>query len=94
MSLKEIAQQDARILIIDDDKPGAAALVRLLKKTGFRHCTSINCPVVAADRLLEINPDLVLLDLHMEPLSGIEVLTRINDLMEPPKVILQRSASQ
>ncbi len=83
MSLKEIAQHDARILIIDDDKADAAALVRLLKTTGFQHCTTINCPVVAADRLLEINPDLVLLDLHMEPLSGIEVLTRINDLMEP-----------
>ncbi|MBA2744063.1 MAG: response regulator, partial [Chthoniobacterales bacterium] len=49
----------------------------------FQHCTTISCPVVAADRLLEINPDLVLLDLHMEPLSGIEVLMRMNALMEP-----------
>ncbi len=84
MSSSEIAQHDARILIIDDDKAGAAALVRVLKTAGFQHCTIINCPLVAADRLLEINPDLVLLDQHMESLSGIEVLTRINDLIAPP----------
>lgn len=83
MPLKEIAPQDARILIIDDDRAGSASLAKLLKTTGFQHCTTISCPVVAADRLLEINPDLVLLDLHMEPLSGIEVLMRMNNLMEP-----------
>lgn len=83
MPFKEIAPRDARILIVDDDKIGAAALARLLKTTGFAHCTTINCPLVAADRLLEINPDLILLDLHMEPISGIEMLKRLNDLMAP-----------
>jgi signal transduction histidine kinase len=83
MPIKDIITQDARILIVDDDTAGSDALVRLLNATGFHHCTTISCPVVAADRLLEINPDIILMDLHMEPLSGIEVLTRMNDLMEP-----------
>jgi signal transduction histidine kinase len=83
MSFKEVAPRDARILIIDDDEAGNAALLRLLKATGFEHCTALSCPLAATDQLLQINPDIVLLDLHMEPISGIEVLKRINDVMAP-----------
>jgi signal transduction histidine kinase len=91
MVTKEVPPLDARILIIDDDESGNAGLVRLLKTTGFQHCVAVSCPVKAVGQLLEINPDIVLLDLHMEPISGIEVLKRINDLMEPgtrPPVIM------
>ena len=91
MVTKEVPPLDARILIIDDDESGNAGLLRLLKTTGFQHCVAISCPVKAVEQLLEINPDVVLLDLHMEPISGIEVLKRINDLMEPgtrPPVIM------
>jgi len=97
MSLIEVAPRDSRILIIDDDEAGNAALVRLLKATGFKHCTALNCPVTAVERILEINPDIILLDLHMEPISGIEVLNRINDVMapavRPPIVMLTADTS-
>jgi signal transduction histidine kinase len=83
MSMSEVAPRDSRILIVDDDQVGNAILIRLLKATGFQHCTAITCPIKAVDRLLEINPDVVLLDLHMEPISGIDVLHKINDLMAP-----------
>ncbi|HZE13411.1 MAG TPA: response regulator, partial [Chthoniobacterales bacterium] len=83
MSFKEVPPRDSRILIIDDDEAGNAALVRLLKATGFQHSTAISCPLNAVERVLEINPDIILLDLHMQPISGIEVLKRINDLMSP-----------
>ena len=83
MSLKDVPTLDARILIIDDDEAGNDGLIRLLKATGFEHCTALSCPLGALDRLFEINPDLILLDLHMQPLSGIEVMNRINDMMEP-----------
>lgn len=83
MSLKQVPPRDARILIIDDDAVATAALIRLLKTTGFEHCTAISCPLTALEQVLQINPDLILLDLHMEPISGIEVLRRINDVMEP-----------
>jgi signal transduction histidine kinase len=91
MVTKQVPPRDARILIIDDDEIGNAGLVRLLKTTGFEHCVAVSCPLNAVAQLLEINPDIVLLDLHMKPISGIEVLKRINDLMEPetrPPIIM------
>ena len=97
MSFKEVPPRDSRILIIDDDEAGNAALIRLLKATGFEHCTALSSPLTAVERILEINPDIILLDLHMEPISGIEVLKRINDLMaptvRPPIVMLTADTS-
>ena len=97
MWLKDVSPRDARILIIDDDEAGNAGLVRLLKATGFEHSTAISCPLTAVDRLFEINPDIILLDLHMEPISGIDVLNRINDVMDaavrPPILMLTADTS-
>lgn len=75
---------DARILIIDDDGPSAAALAHILDQAGYKACTTLTCPVTAAARFTELKPDLVLLDLHMEPLSGIDVLKKIYEMTDPP----------
>jgi signal transduction histidine kinase len=82
---------DARILIIDDDARGAAGLARALETAGYTSCTTITSPTVAARRFAELKPDLVLLDLHMEPLSGIDVLKGINETIDPggrPPVVM------
>jgi signal transduction histidine kinase len=82
----------ARILIIDDEAASAAALIRVLTQAGYKDCTAITDPAVAAKRVLDFNPDLLLLDLHMEPISGLDVLGRINDVMSarmrPPVLVL------
>src|SRR6266404_3338118 len=84
--------RDARLLIIDDDAPCAAGLARILKKAGYSSCTSLTSPTIAAERFFEIKPDLVLLDLHMEPLSGIDVLKQMSETLEararPPVIVL------
>lgn len=82
---------DARILIVDDDVRSASGMARMLKRCGYTSCTAITSPTVAAERFLEIKPDLVLLDLHMEPLSGIDVLKKIHEMTEPrsrPPVVM------
>jgi signal transduction histidine kinase len=83
---------DAHILIVDDDELSAAGLARVLDQAGYKTCTTITCPIEAAARFTELKPDLVLLDLHMEPLSGIDVLKKINEVTEararPPVVML------
>jgi len=75
--------KNSRILIIDDDEMSASALARIIKKAGYAVCITITNPVLAVERFVHINPDIVLLDLHMEPFSGIEVLLEINSSMEP-----------
>src|SRR5437868_1133359 len=82
---------DARLLIVDDDAPCAAGLCRILEKAGYKRCTALTSPTVAAERFFEIKPDLVLLDLHMEPISGIEVLKQMSETIDPrarPPVIV------
>jgi signal transduction histidine kinase len=82
---------DARILIVDDDAHCASGLEQLLKRTGYTACTAITCPSIAVERFSELKPDLILLDLHMYPLSGMDVLKKINEMTEPrsrPPVIM------
>jgi len=84
--------KSARILIIDDQERCAAALARILERAGYAICITITDPSVAADRLEQLSPDLILLDLHMEPISGIEVLSVINEILparsRPPVLVL------
>jgi DNA-binding response OmpR family regulator len=83
MALPTNITGDARILIVDDDARCASGLARMLKKTGYTACTTITSPTVATERFPELKPDLVLLDLHMDRLSGIDVLKKINEMTEP-----------
>jgi len=86
------SQKDARILIIDDEEASALGLSRIIEKAGYAVCITITDPQIAIDRLADIAPDLVLLDLHMEPLSGVEVLADINTRFDahkrPPVIVL------
>jgi len=85
-TVMDLLDQDnyaARILIVDDEKSNAVTLCKLLEQAGYTNCTAMTDAGAAADQFLELNPDLVLLDLHMEPVSGLDVLARINELMSP-----------
>jgi signal transduction histidine kinase len=75
----------ARILIVDDEKSNVEGLARLLKQTGYTNCIPMTSAAAAAEQFLEITPDLLLLDLHMEPVSGFDVLKRIEELLPPPE---------
>jgi signal transduction histidine kinase len=80
-----LANHNAQILIIDDEESSAHGLLKILAQAGYGSCTAITNPGQAAKRILELNPDLILLDLLMKPISGLEVLTQINDMMSPQR---------
>jgi len=75
--------KNARILIVDDEQPSAELLARMLERAGYAICITISDPSVAASRFCQINPDIVLLDLHMEPIDGVDVLKHIGAAMLP-----------
>jgi signal transduction histidine kinase len=89
--------RSARILIVDDEELSASALSKILEQAGYTNCTVMTDARLAAEQFLDFNPDLLLLDLHMEPVSGLAVLNRINDLMapntRPPVLILTADTS-
>lgn len=61
------------IFFIDDDTFVTKLYSNLLQKDGI-HCTIINSGTEALVQLAENKPDLVVLDLHMPDINGVEVL--------------------
>lgn len=67
-----------KILVIDDEPTIRAALSRLLEKEGYEvHLSADGSD--ASGKLLEIQPELIVLDLNMAEMSGFLVLSFIRD---------------
>lgn len=72
----------ARILIVDDEEQNVTLLRRLLERAGFAHLESTLDPREVADLYVRFRPDLILLDLHMEHMDGLQVLDQLNQIAE------------
>jgi CheY-like chemotaxis protein len=62
----------AKILIVDDDLQTTALLESLVKLNGYEP-TAVNLSRNAIQVATAINPDLILLDIMMESINGIEL---------------------
>lgn len=82
----------AKILIVDDEAANMRGLVRLLESEGYESCIGFTDPSQAVAEFLSISPDLLLLDWHMEPMNGLEVLAalrgKFSDTFLPPIIVL------
>ena len=73
-----LVREKDRILAVDDDEMNQIAIEELF---GIRY--DVHCVSSGAEALSELareRPDLVLLDLHMPDMNGLEVLKRIRDI--------------
>jgi EAL domain-containing protein (putative c-di-GMP-specific phosphodiesterase class I) len=68
---------DARILVVDDEESNLLLMDRVLRSAGAHDVHGVSDAREAVDRCLELRPDVLLLDLHMPHLDGIEVLERL-----------------
>ncbi len=64
------------ILVIDDDTDSLFLLRRLLVNSGCEHVLTSSRPEEALELYMQNAPDLVLLDLHMPGMSGIELMEK------------------
>jgi putative two-component system response regulator len=69
---------EAKILIVDDETQKVRLVTELLALGGFRTIQSQTDSARATATFESFKPDLVILDLHMAPLDGIEILTQLN----------------
>jgi|SRR4051794_29984708 putative two-component system response regulator len=69
----------ARILAVDDQEPNLTLMGRVLERAGYTGYRSTTDPGRLLALFRELKPDLVLLDLHMRPVDGLELL----DLLRP-----------
>lgn len=68
-----------RVLIADDDRSNVALLERVLKSGGYGDVHTTTAPGELPSRLSSVGPDLLLLDWHMPPTSGADVLMALRD---------------
>jgi DNA-binding response OmpR family regulator/anti-sigma regulatory factor (Ser/Thr protein kinase) len=69
-----------RILVVDDDTLNRFLLVHMLEQQGYMDTFEAEDGVVAIELAKRINPDLVLLDVVMPEMDGLEVATRLKKL--------------
>jgi putative two-component system response regulator len=79
MISREEISRVARILVVDNDPVSVQLFTTMLKRGGYQHIWSTDDPERAIELFREVKPDLVLLDLHMTPLDGLEVLRRLRE---------------
>jgi putative two-component system response regulator len=69
--------RDARILIVDDEESNVDVLRRLLRRSGFSLIEGTNDSRQVCDLYIKFRPDLILLDLHMPHMDGLQVMDEL-----------------
>src|SRR5437867_3845750 len=69
--------RSARIMIVDDEPAMVRLLEQLLERAGYTHLCGTSDPREVPTRYREFGPDLILLDLRMPHLDGVQVLERL-----------------
>jgi putative two-component system response regulator len=74
--------RNARLLIVDDEDANIEILERILARAGFTRIVTSNDSRQATALYVEHRPDLILLDLHMPHMDGLEVMDQLNEIAE------------
>jgi len=87
-------KKELKILIAEDDFLVSEEIVRIIKQIGYIHAGTAPNGLKAVEMVKEIKPDLVLMDIKMPKLNGLEAAKIIQDIVPTPIVILTAHESQ
>lgn len=76
-----------RVLVVDDERVIADTLSIILNKNGFE-ASAVYSGSAAVARAQEIKPELVISDVIMDDMNGIEAAIRIRELLPRCKILL------
>ncbi|WP_417726583.1 sigma-54-dependent transcriptional regulator [Roseovarius sp.] len=76
-----------RILIVEDDKAMRVSLVDLLEAAGWQ-VEALPRAERLAERMAEVQPDVILSDVRMPGMSGLELLDTLDPDLAPPLVLI------
>lgn len=82
-----VGEQDLNILIVEDDEDTAEVVCTLLQDAGYK-AKSVDSGEVALDTISDKAPDLVLLDLNLPDINGLEVLRNVRAHSFLPMIVL------
>ncbi|TCL01349.1 two-component system C4-dicarboxylate transport response regulator DctD [Shimia isoporae] len=80
-------KQPYTVLIVDDDKSMRESLLDLLESAGWR-ATAISRAQQVSDHLVNTTPDVILSDVRMPGMSGLELLASLDKSIAPPIVLI------
>lgn len=72
----------ARIVVIEDEKIMATFILTALRRMGILDLYAFDNGLTALREIGAIKPDLVLTDVHMQPMGGIEFLKNLRTLAD------------
>ena len=75
------------ILIVDDDKAMRESLIELLEAAGWQ-AHALSRASAVADKLGDVMPDVILSDVRMPGMSGLELLEGLDPTFAPPLVLI------
>lgn len=78
----------AKILVADDHTLFRAGLIKLLEAFGFTDIIEAENGAVAVEKALSEKPDVILLDIEMPELNGIDACRRIKDAGLESRIIM------
>lgn len=84
----------ARILVVDDAVFIRMTISRILKSAGHEMAGEAITGLEAIEKYAELKPDLVLLDISMPEMSGIDALAKILEMDPKAKVIICSALGQ
>jgi two-component system NarL family response regulator len=83
----------ARLVVIDDHELFREGLCGLLRLSGFSVLASVGSAAEGLERLRELQPDLVLMDIHMPGLDGIRATARMKAEFPEARIVLLTGSS-
>lgn len=86
-----LAPETVSLVIIDDDAPSLRFLKIALSQHGVEIYTA-SCPLEGLELIRRHRPSMVLTDLRMAGLSGLEVLRRVKSMAPATQVLIMTAA--
>jgi two-component system chemotaxis response regulator CheY len=75
----------ARVMVVEDEKIMSTFIMGKLRRLGILDLYAYTDGAAALHEIVKVKPDLVLTDVHMQPLGGIEFVRQLRSL--PDKVL-------
>lgn len=80
-----------RIFIVDDNPSVRRGIRTLLETSGFEICREAADGLDAVERAPEINPDLIILDVAMPRMNGLDAARKLRDIHPNVPILLNTS---
>lgn len=77
---ESVSVTSSKVMIIDDEPSTAIVVKKYLKTAGFERLIVETDSTLAVDKIIEEKPDILLLDIHMPSVSGIDILEQIRQI--------------